>query len=381
MAKGRGKTNEACTKNAPQQPPLGASQLSTNPSNSKKKPAATQTQSSNKRIKPSLLKGLTVIPPNKKDERSLQVIEALDNTCRSDAVRKKLEQWCRDPDVEGIRQIQGQRYELFVQVKKYATNNNATTNAFDNIVRDMLAVNHHLTKTLPLTVKDVRQILIKYAQQQAKEVQFISEQGYVFDNFSLLINYDACQSQYEHIDLQKPNVQCGLMVSDLSPPTRVFTCASIQTVQDLQQHVWKNIPVTLQHAIQNSPEATDLLQTFGDCLHPLPTEFPPAPPLERGSLMGLEGSRLHAGPACETYRCILFFSGSKPGSSIENYDPDTQYYAPLLVADWLDMLYDDLGGSDRRYLLDRLAKMMPLYENVHLHYKDGSIMSKYHRMP
>jgi len=316
MAKGSGKIEQTAGTSAMLSTNLSISKhrssssttttSSSSTSNKKKPSAAPNTQS--KRIKPSLLKGLTVIPPNKKDEHSLRVIEAFDKACRSDSVRNQLLQWCSD-GLPGVRKIQGQRYEIFVQVKKYASNNHATPNAFDKIVREMLTTNDLLTTTTSLTANDVRRTLIQYAKEQAEHVPFISKQSYIFDNFSMLISYDKCQSQYPHIDLQKPNVQCALVVSDGSPPTRVFTCSSIQTVEDLQKHAWKKIPITLQDAIQNSPGATDLLQKFGDCLHPLPTEFPPASPLERGTLMGLEGSRLHAGPACETYRCILFFSG------------------------------------------------------------------------
>jgi len=87
----------------------------------------------------------------------------------------------------------------------------------------------------------------------------------------------------------------------------------------------------------------------------------------------LPGSVIHAGPASKQYRCLLFFSGWRKGSAVAQYNPDIQYFNPLLCADMFSLLYHKLSVPDRLYMIERLAEMVPQYKPLSRHLTDEAM--------
>ena len=325
---------------------------------------------------------LKVIEPDPtRDATSLAVLQALDEHLRTKRIKNLIHEWCpkgsAEASVPGVRVINGNRFEVFVSA------GDKETNAFDQLLQLLLEESPELTQKFDVlqnkTVDEIRGMILDYAKAQAERDPRIggnSQDKYTFDNFSLLINYTACDEQYPHIDLLAPNVQCGLVITDKSPATVAYqTPHDIKTVQDLKQHLWKDLPDEVAQAIQNDTQCCRILEQFGNTLHPnealVEQKIPKV--LARGSLLSLTGSQMHSGPKSAKYRCVLFFSGWQKDSAVVSYDPDTQYFGPLLMADFLMQLFHVLSVEGRKYLVHKLAAVIGTYKNLYRHLDDPAM--------
>jgi hypothetical protein len=129
-----------------------------------------------------------------------------------------------------------------------------------------------------------------------------------------------------------------------------------------------------------------------------------AVPLETGTLLSLPGSVLHAGPSSTGFRAVLFFTAWPGGGSdtepaaaeaaqdkdsvdsttstttttrlVPPYNPDTQYWKPLLISDLTSAVWDELSNdSDHVYLLTKLADSLKSSncKDLHCHLSDPSM--------
>lgn len=329
---------------------------------------------------------LKVIPPDPvRDATSLAVLQALDEHLRTKRIKNLIQQWCpkglTEASVPGVRVINGNRFEVFVSA------GSKETNAFDQLLRLLLEESPDLKQKFDVlqnkSVDEIRDMILDYAKAQAERDPRIgnnADNKYTFDNFSLLINYTACDRQYPHIDLLAPNVQCGLVITDKAPATVAYqTPHSVKTVQDLKLLLWKDLPDEVAQAIQNDTQCRRVLEQFGNTLHPNESLVEQKIPklLQRGSLLSLTGSQMHSGPKSAKYRCVLFFSGWRKDSSVVSYDPDTQYFGPLLVADFLMQLFHVLSVEGRKYLVHKLAAVISTYKNLYRHLDDPAMRKLY----
>ncbi|KAL7569473.1 hypothetical protein ACA910_009706 [Epithemia clementina (nom. ined.)] len=285
-------------------------------------------------------------------------------------------------DVESVRMIQANRYELFVQ----AVGRSKSTDCLDQLLQQ-----HGLDPT------QTKQLVISYAQSQARRDQRLfpktirrramfetqdfdldlleedddddgdddddtsdydsDEDPYKFGNFSLIITFGKVEAQAPHIDLLYPNYQFGLLVSDNSPATSWWYTPKhhpvIETVDDVLQ-AWERtnerdthyypadehrltIPSSLRAALHHSVDAQTLIRGFGTVLLPNEewhnddknnnqkeeeeeglqqglqqcgslTASTSTCTWPAGTLMSLPGSVVHAGPLCNDFRAVLFFS-------------------------------------------------------------------------
>jgi len=363
-----------------------------------RQPQAKSNKRAKQQQKAAATGGLQLILPDETDPVALAVIAAVDAHFGSKAVRTQLQTWATTRDgvasIPGMRVIQGGRFEVFVRA------GTKPTDCFDTVVQQLLLSNDNTTVLSSLlppdrrTVEQVRLILLTYSTKQAKKDPRIGHQ-YEFDNFSLLINYEKCDAQYPHIDLLGPNVQCGLVLTDKSPGTIAYTVPhNITTVDDIRQHLWPDLPDSVAQALQNNEHARNWIAEFGLTLyknHQMTVQQEvnsnsnnnnsqqqqqPLSLLPLGSLLTLPGSHLHAGPKSTKYRCILFFSGWRRGSTVPQYHPDMQYFGPLLIADLIAVLFDVLTVPDRLYLLYKLDDVIRTYQNLYRHLNDPA-MSEY----
>jgi hypothetical protein len=314
--------------------------------------------------------------PDEADRKALDVIRQLDKImARKSTIKTLNHRICIRDD--SVRRIQGGRYEIFVSD---ATDKQST--CFDQIVkRDQ--------SWLPLQTKD---ILIDFAIRQAKRNPDIARYGdsYTFGNFSLLVNGQKAEKQPNHIDMNPPNSQFGLMLTSNSPATLVYHVnETIKTAHDVKR-VWNEwngpklvFPDNLMTAFESSSEANLLLQEFGNILIPedsmmeqrVEHDVPP------GSLMTLPGGVIHAGPQCKQGRTVLFFSGC-PKEVTQNgqqqYHPDTQYSALFVCGQLISVLWRSpgVGRLERDYLLRMLVKYQrqsTIERKLACHFPEGAV--------
>jgi hypothetical protein len=305
---------------------------------------------------------LVVVRPCRiQDQEALAVLKALDRELRD---AKRSFQILIDALHPSVRPIQGGRIEVFMQA------GNKPTDAFD-------AVAARVGKKCNRSVAHVKRVIVNHAVKLAKtDARYIE---YQFDNFSLIINYKQVDAQATHIDLLEPHAQFGLAVSEQIPCTITYqTPTNIQCANDLRSAGWDDMPQELEEAM-NVPESgiPEHLKSFGNVLHnviePCETD---TPLLERGAVSCLPGSVLHAGPECDTFRAILFFSGSLDVDV--QYNPDVQFFAPLLLAELIPAMWHKLTDNlqSRIYLLTKLADYVEQYRGWHVyrHFAETDMM-------
>jgi len=311
---------------------------------------------------------MRIIEPPASGDPAVALLKQLNAFLETKPVREKLKDLTREND-KSVRVIQGNRFEIFLQARS------KVSTVFDWIASEMIEqgkVNEGYTT--PQKIKDT---IFNYAKSQAKKDSRLKNHVYKFDNFSLLVSYGKVDAQFEHIDLLQPNHQFGLVVTDKSHGTIVYKPAyPVRNVQQLKQ-AWKDLPGSVAKAIQNNHIARHLVEQFGDVLCPQIQEVSPmARTLKTGTLCSLPGSIIHAGPACRKFRAVLFFSAWPENHAAAEYNPDTQYFAPLLCCDLVSLLWSQLGVDDRCFLLTKLADSMRLskYKNLYRHLSDKSMI-------
>ena len=106
--------------------------------------------------------------------------------------------------------------------------------------------------------------------------------------------------------------------------------------------------------LNNDPLIPDLLSAYGVVfsVNPRSRGTVEQQRLRTGSLLRLPESVVHAGPAWDGFRAVLFFTASPTATA--PYDPDVQYSASLLLCFLLVQLWADLSWDDRRRLLRHL---------------------------
>jgi hypothetical protein len=286
-----------------------------------------------------------VDPKEEEDSAGLDLLRALDKVLASKKTEKLLAKVAQSGDESSARLIQGNRYEIFVQSsfgKKY--------NVFDQIASRV---------SRKASSSDVRTALIQFSLRKVASIgKHFSKEKFSCNNFSLLTSYGKCKGQAPHIDLLPPNVQFGLTITDLSPPTLCFQVPThIQSASDLVETGWPNMSDNLGDELEKQGSGfPELLRGFGNVLHPGIRDCSRSDLLRAGTLAAMSGGKVHAGPPSEKYRSILFFSGQTKGSREPEYNPDTQYSSPVLCADILYDLWLRISVTDREYLLTRLLE-------------------------
>ena len=219
---------------------------------------------------------------------------------------------------------------------------------------------------------DDKNVLVVFAKQQAhKDTRLSRSDAYKFTNFSIIITYDKVNKQRPHIDLLEPNYQFGMLLSDMSPATLVYSVdENICTVQDVEQ-LWNRwnpnddnaivnvMPQELVQSFLQSPKVIELVRDFGNVLIPEnemnEVNLANKEIIQQASLFSLPGNVIHAGPQSR----ILFFSGC-PKAKFKDigYDPDMQYTGVFLCGELVNLLWsiNGVGLIEREYLLQMLIK-------------------------
>jgi hypothetical protein len=165
-----------------------------------------------------------------------------------------------------------------------------------------------------------------------------------------------------------------LIITNNVPSTLAYTTNThIKTPDDLVQYSWTDCPPSLPNKMNSNKKGVKRLLEFGDVLSSTidpanftimydndgnlceANELGPIG-LTTGTIISLPGSHIHAGPAFDCYRRILFFSGNEYGE--KHYDAHIQFFAPLLVCELLDLLWTKMKVNECIYFIGKLKNYM-----------------------
>jgi hypothetical protein len=311
------------------------------------------------------------------------------------------------PIMDGIRIIQKGRLEMFVHVDCYVEK---STFAFDQLCQLLLAEQRAMSLTaassssfvsssllLPAqydSVEAIRTALVSHAQQATRmEKRLINqvrerrrgrnEEDHEEDNdidvhygpMSLIISNGIVSDQLPHVDVQPPDFQFGLILTENSPGTIVYesireivtTSKQLATFLGIAQN---NRTSKIASTVSELPEAIQLLKTFGVCLSTLraddykvacrPEHLP------TGTVLSLPGGQLHAGPKCDNFRAVLFWTAHGNAKSL--YHPDIQYFDGLLLGELMLPIWRFITEQDRYILLQHLLPAARKYPALYGHF-------------
>ncbi len=305
---------------------------------------------------------LLIIPPDNTSSSPLleNYLPALSDFLHQSQTRAQLEKWrLNASEREGVRMIQGGRFEIYLSVS------GKCCKAFDWIEKTM-SKEHQ--------IDNIRSHILSFAVSQARKDPRIASKDFVFDNFSLLVNFDPVKAQLPHLDMVEPNFQFGLIITADSPGTTVYEPVNqIRNMEDVKKHLWKDAPQAVSTLMQSRAQL--LLNEYGNVLCPdLRCYYPGL--LSCGTLCSIPGSVIHAGPACEKFRAVLFFSAS-PRDYSAPYHADTQYFAPTICATMVvtlrEYLWSQLTFEDRCFLFRKIADARRSYPALANHLTNPTV--------
>lgn len=299
---------------------------------------------------------------DKDDALALEVIRCLDETLQEWDSEEKFLRMIHEGD-QSVRFINARRFEVFVENQK------CSTNAFDWVAAKVAnSINQwHTDQRWMLTAESVKEILLHYARKQAHlaDPQHV-EDDYQYHNFAILINYGFnVPQQVPHIDLVHPNAQFGLMISEDSPGTIWYDPVTpIQSPRDLQQawqHHYGHSNDDWVSVLEQDANCCYRLRRYGNVLSPELKKYE-TPLLKAGTLLSLPGGVVHAGPSCNAFRAVLFFSGypapNTAKGEVAPYDPDVQYFDSILLSDIIAKSWNQLSFENRYFLLERVVEYL-----------------------
>lgn len=299
---------------------------------------------------------LLIIPPD--DKSSSSVVETdlpalCEFLCRAQT-RRQLEKWSEG---EGIRMIQGGRFEIYLDAP------GKSTKAFDWMAKNIR--NKHSK------IDNLRSRILNFCKTQARIDPRVGSGEYVFDNFSLLVSFDPVEAQWPHLDMIEPNFQFGLMITAESPGTIVFEPVNrIATMDDARNFLWNDLPHPLGERMQS--RAHKILNEYGNVLCRNLRCFYPGI-LQQGTICSMPGGVIHAGPACNHFRAVLFFSACPKGHQVP-YHADIQFFAPTMctamVAALGESFWSESSHEDRCYLFRKVADASRAYPALEKHLLD-----------
>ena len=242
---------------------------------------------------------MKIIRPWDTQSEAIPLLKRLDSLLRR--CKELVQAASHDPNDESIREIQGNRVEIFISASE------RSSAFFDSLLEQLVDPD----SSSRCTVSTIRRILLGYCTETARRDERTNDLQ--LGNFSIIVNYDPVDDQLPHIDLLAPNHQFGCLLTDNTPGTKAFqprgSDACITSASDFQRMFPEIVSDGIVRAIREDPPTSHLLQGYGNVLSPFLQEICAEPELPAGTLLSLPGSVVHAGPASPSFRAILFFSG------------------------------------------------------------------------
>ena len=269
--------------------------------------------------------------------------------------------------LNGLRKINGNRYEFFILVKdRFAS-------AFRWVLK--LSEEKRLKKSGELDESylfQLTQSIINFATRRARLVPALSSTNFEMHNFGLIVSKGKSQAQDVHIDLGKSSqYQLGMLCSNDAHLTSEYSC--LQPLDGdgnelLLSKLWNDIPNDLATKLNGSKAVVELVENFGSLLsadlkredtNNVNNKLP------LGTLLCLPGRVPHCGPQVigkASLRAVLFFTAT-PKDDTAVYNPEVQYCRTTLVAEFLIHTWPQLTPDEREYMLSKW-KTIGLDNNV-----------------
>lgn len=233
---------------------------------------------------------------------------------------------------------------------------------------------------------DAEKELIQYCKEviSAQLNTVHGQESYELNNFALILSGEDCAEQAVHLDTRAPNYTGFMALCDHTPPTNVyFTLAGRKVAQwdDLvyvveSEGVGDNLRGwhQMKHLYEDSKKEMDiLLQGYGNCLLPS-KEYDKGENLQLGDICLMKGDHLHAGPKCEQFRAVMFFSANPVGGEV--YDKSQQYNAATLWGTICAKLYDGASSHLRKLLVGKFLEVYPKCADTAAHLRDYTALCK-----
>jgi len=288
-----------------------------------------------------------IIPRPSADHPVVALLGKISDYICSDAGEKLITELV-EKRVAGIREIRSKRFEVYFKA------DDGPTAAIDEIFNAVLHQNQ-APLTQYKTPSQVRAAIVGYVKQHSG-----NPAHFIFENFSLVISLGASAAQIKHADVSPPSVQVGLALTE-APATLVYkTLPRITTAEEFKSAVCPKLPKAIVKILEANPECCTLFQNYGNVLHPEPLLVNNEQMMRTGDVSTMGSNTVHAGPAWQASRVVLFCSArpelDKHGNRVDPYVPDVQFTNNSLLATITAAAYDSLKKSHRVFLLTMLAK-------------------------
>lgn len=291
--------------------------------------------------------GLVICPTNTNtDSTVVDILSCLNRIMSS----RNFHGYCKsqiNKRSKGIRQLQGDRYEIWVQVSHKDKPCSMNTSVFMHLCR---SVHQKLFKKEKMNIKDkIITPLIEYAKKQAKkDNRFKNVANYgsktLFGNFSIICTFGDVVEQQPHIDVVYPNYQYILMISNDSPGTKVYApnqwYGNITVPNNIKDLLYPDMDPQLVQKMYENQYIRQLIKQYGNSMftkqHLLRVDYKILDVVHKdyddanmttGTVLSLPGSVIHAGPASSAFRAAMFYSATPNAKQIHN----TQYTNMTLI--------------------------------------------------
>jgi hypothetical protein len=260
-------------------------------------------------------------------------------------------------NVGGIRSINGDRYELFVD-----ENADRGTGVFTWIVREVEKMMTQTDAVISTSrVEEIRKSVMAWANSRALMDKRVSP-DVVFQNHALIVSLDKCAQQDVHIDLDGiGHFQFGIICSDQVLGTKEFVPKEpLLGASCNLANIWSDIPKPLSRLIANDKDTKPLLKGFGRLLSIKEDNCEEDPALPLGTLLSLPSGVVHAGPSSDKMRAVLFFSGTPKNQ--QPYNTEVQHNRTTLLGSiimfiWVDLQKLNNFAEYRQYLLTKWSEI------------------------
>jgi len=342
-------------------------------------------------------------------------------------VQRFLDTWLKQhPEDPSVRYIQGGRYEIFLN--KAADKGCACFMALAKTFGLMDIVRSQTVIDDDGASKDrVVDMILRYAIRQARRDDRLPQQDGLcrFGNFSFIVSFGNSLAQDPHVDVVSPHFQFGLMVTNERPGTRWYTMSSTVSTSEPVSVPWMidlwtkpghweaklrlprpyqdatglslfdgrsrdviGPPEALITSLHESQHAKQMVIQYGSVATPLHwLEERGYERVPTGSVLSLPGGEVHAGPASDKARAVIFFTGclssalkeerdpttggcgnngKMVASQLLEYHPDTQYSGVAFYAQLAQILWNfpTMNIQAREYLLKLIQYHTQSFSNV-----------------
>ena len=266
-----------------------------------------------------------------------------------------------------LRQITGGRYEIFL-ARAGDHSNDLALKLMEQVIGRLPAGKDGFPR-LFTDPQEVIDVLIQDATEKARASSPTLATA-EFENFSILVNTERCDAQPMHID---GNVAQGVyFITDKSPTTQIWHPKgdSITTpgaalddiwrklVPDVEASVWDEIRQSIENQEQTvGLTAKECIRRYGDLLlmsEDLREESELAVP--RGTVRMVQPHGLHAGPASDENRSVIYFSERVPAAEQPKLESSTSKLTTLP----LESYNTDIQRSGVQLLVEIQSKIWPV---------------------